>query len=70
MAVFPTRIDLMPNTIREAIGMGLPVVASNAGYIPSLNNKRETVKIHKVGDIEDLASKIEEVYQDVSLRKN
>lgn len=69
MAVLPTRIDLMPNTIREAIGMGLPVVASNAGYIPLLNNKRETVKIHKVGDIEDLASKIEEVYQDESLRK-
>lgn len=68
MVVLPTRVDLMPNTIRESMAMGLPVVASDAGYITSLNDTRESIAIHKVSDIDDIADKIEKVYTDVEYR--
>lgn len=69
MVVLPTKVDLMPNTIRESIAMGLPVVASDAGYIPTLNKDQESVSIHHVGDVEDIALKIEHVYNDAHYRK-
>lgn len=69
MVALPTHVDLMPNTIREALAMGLPVVASDAGYISSLNNDRECVALHRVGDIEDLACKILKVISDNSYRQ-
>lgn len=68
MVVLPTRVDLMPNTIREAMAMGLPVVASDAGYIPSLNDSRESIAIHKTLDTDDIAEKIEKVYTDADYR--
>lgn len=64
MVALPTHVDLMPNTIREALAMGLPVIASDAGYIPTLNKDRECVALHKVGDSEDLACKILKVFSD------
>lgn len=67
LVALPTRVDLMPNTIREAISMGLPVVASDAGYIPSLNSERLSVIIHKAGDVDDLANKIEFLYTNPEL---
>lgn len=68
MVVLPTRVDLMPNTIRESMAMGLPVVASDAGYIPTLNENRESLAIHKVMNNDDLADKIEKVYTDEQYR--
>lgn len=69
MVVLPTRVDLMPNTIRESIAMGEPVVASDAGYIPTLNRDQESVAIHKVCDVADLAEIIKKVYLDKEYRQ-
>lgn len=69
MVALPTRVDLMPNTIREAIAMGLPVVTSDAGFITTLNNDQESVAIHHVENVEELASAIKKVYQDKDYRE-
>ena len=62
--VLPTYNDGFNNTIREAMCMRLPVIANNVGGIPIANLHNECITLTKVGDIDDLASKIKQVLND------
>lgn len=64
MLVLPTHNDGFNNTIREAMYMKLPVIANEVGIIPVANKHQECITLAKLGDIEDLAKKIELVLND------
>lgn len=68
LMVLPTHNDGIPNTIREAMFMKLPVVANNVGGIPRFNQNRHCVHLVKLGDLDGLANGIckmldDEVYR-------
>ncbi len=61
--VIPTHFDCQPNSIREAMFMKLPVVATNVGGIPSLNTHKECLAIVPKEDVNLLASAIKKVLE-------
>ena len=56
LMVLPTHNDQIPNSIREAMFMKLPVVANNIGGIPQFNQNRKCVHLVEMGDMEGLAN--------------
>lgn len=64
MLVLPTYNDGFNNTIREAMFMKLPVIANAVGGIPIANKHVECITLSEVGNIENLAEKIELVLID------
>lgn len=68
LLVLPTHNDGIPNTIREAMFMGLPVVANNVGGIPRFNEHRHCVHLTELGDIKGLAESICKVIDDETYR--
>lgn len=58
LMVLPTHNDGIPNTVREAMFMKLPVVANNVGGIPRFNQNRHCIHMVELGDKEDLADGI------------
>ena len=67
--VLPTHNDGIPNTVREAMFMKLPVVANNVGGIPRFNENRHCVHLVELGDIGGLADGICKVLDDSSYRQ-
>lgn len=56
IALLPLKIDITSSTIREAIACELPVVTTiTPKGTPTLNEKRETVLLSKIGDNQALA---------------
>ncbi len=68
LMVLPTHNDGIPNTIREAMFMRLPVVANNVGGIPRFNQNRHCVHLVELGKLEDLAAGICKVLDDADYR--
>lgn len=66
-ALLPLKIDFISGTIREAIACGLPVVTTITAGTPTLNEKRESVLLSKVGDHETLASNMLRVMESEEL---
>lgn len=60
----------LPNTILEAMSMGLPVVSTMVGGIPELIVDGETGFLCKARDINCLKGKILEIIKDKALRKS
>ena len=58
LLVLPTHSDGIPNTIREAMFMKLPVVANNVGGIPLFNQNRHCIHMVELGNREGLANGI------------
>lgn len=58
LMVLPTHNDGIPNTIREAMFMKLPVVANNVGGIPQFNQHRHCIHLVELSDKEGLADGI------------
>lgn len=54
-ALLPLKIDIVPNTIHEAMANGLPVLTTVTPGTPLLNARRQSVMISPVGDFEDIA---------------
>ena len=69
LLVLPSHNDVLPNTIREAMFMKLPVVANNIGGIPILNQNRHCIHIVELGDKEGLAAGICKVLDDEDYRE-
>jgi glycosyltransferase involved in cell wall biosynthesis len=59
-----TRFDMCPMAIVEAMGYGLPVIASRAGGLPELVEDEVTGLLFNPGDTEDLARKMHELWAD------
>lgn len=57
--VHPSYVDNSPNSVSEAQLIGVPVVASNVGGIPSLVRDGETGLLADCGDPESFAAQIE-----------
>jgi len=56
--VLPTLMDNSPNSLCEAMALGMPCIASRVGGIPSLINDRIDGLMFEPGDINELAEKI------------
>lgn len=64
--VFPTNLDSAPNTLLEAIRMGLPVVATNVGGVPEIVD--ENGILVPPGDVPALASALRDMAGDETRR--
>ncbi len=58
----------LPNTMLEAMSMGLPVVTTSVGGIPELLEGGKSGFMYEVGDVEGLAAKIMELITNEDLR--
>lgn len=62
--VHPSHIDNSPNSVCEAMLMGLPVVSTNVGGIPSLMKEHWEGLLVQSGDSHALTGAILEIYKD------
>jgi glycosyltransferase involved in cell wall biosynthesis len=68
--VLPSEEDPSPKVINEAMGFGLPVIGTNkVGTIFDMIVNTGSGFMVKVGDIEDIASKITKIASDRNLEK-
>ena len=58
--LLPTRADVSPNAVKEAVVAGIPVVASNVGGIPDYVRPGENGLLFKPGDLESFIRTIRE----------
>lgn len=69
--VVPSRCyDNLPNTILESYKHNKPVIATNLGSIPEVVENNKTGLLFQNEDVEDLASKMNLLYNDKDLYKN
>ncbi|MBR6256220.1 MAG: glycosyltransferase family 4 protein [Lachnospiraceae bacterium] len=61
--VMPSFIENSPNSLGEAMLLGMPCVASEVGGIPSMASEEE-VSFVKPGDVQALAAAVEELFED------
>jgi glycosyltransferase involved in cell wall biosynthesis len=61
--VMPSFIENSPNSLGEAMLLGMPCVVSEVGGIPSMASEEE-VSFVKPGDAQALAAAIEELFED------
>lgn len=67
--VLPSYAEGMPMSILEAVGKGLPVIATNVGGIPEVVIDGRNGFVISPGDIEALAGKLEILIRDAILRE-
>lgn len=65
--ISPSYIDNSPNAVCEAQLMGMPVIASYTGGVPSLIEENRTGLFFPKGDAPMLAQKIRQVFEDDNL---
>lgn len=68
LMVLPTHNDGIPNTIREAMFMKLPVVANRVGGIPRFNQNRHCIHLVEVGDFKGMTEGICKMLDDDGYR--
>ena len=69
IVVIPSRWDVSPITLYEAMASGKPVVASNIGGIPDLIDDGKTGFLFEPENVDDLAKKIIMLLNDEKLRE-
>lgn len=67
--LLPSRVESFPNAIMEAMFMGLPVVASNAGGIPDLVRQGEDGFLHEADDVDGMAESVLTLLADAGMRE-
>jgi len=65
--VLPSHLDNSPNSLAEAMTVGMPCIASNAGGIPSMLKDKFEGLLYKHTDISDLTKKILQLLGDPDL---
>ena len=68
--VLPSHMDNSPNSLGEAMLLGMPCVASNAGGIPSMLEDGKDGLIYDHEDVQALADMIETLLKDPELAKH
>lgn len=66
-ALLPLKMDLIPNTLHEAMANGLPVVTTITEGTPSLNEKRQCVLLSKQDDFQAMADNMIALLEDEHL---
>lgn len=61
--VLPSMVENSPNSLGEAMLLGVPCIASRVGGIPSMAEEGE-VAFFEAGDVDDLAAKVLRVFDD------
>jgi len=67
--LIPSRSEGLPNVALEAMGYGVPVVATSVGGIPEVVNDGESGLLAPSGDAEALAHRVLCILKDPSLRR-
>lgn len=67
--VIPSSIENSPNSLGEAMLLGVPSVCSNVGGISSMVENEKTSLLYKFSNANDLASRISQVFQNAKLAK-
>ena len=67
--VLPTLIDNSPNSLAEAMALGIPSIATNVGGIPSMITDKYDGMLFERNDVNMLAKIIKELIVDKSLQK-
>ncbi len=65
--VSPSYIDNSPNSVCEAQLLGMPVVSTYTGGVPSLINEGQTGLFFPTGDVPMLAARLREIFEDDDL---
>jgi len=68
--ILPTKFEGMPNVIKEAGILNVPVISTNVGGIPEILNWGERGDIFEAGNAQELALKIESVKNNYLEAKN
>ena len=68
--VLPSHMDNSPNSLAEAMILGMPCIASNAGGIPSMLRDGKEGLLYPHQDISALATRIETLLSDPSLAES
>lgn len=63
-ALLPLKMDFVPNTLREAMANGLPVVTTITDGTPKLNSVRQSVLLSPQDDFEAMANNVELLLSD------
>jgi glycosyltransferase involved in cell wall biosynthesis len=69
IALNPTRVDNMPNSVLEAMASGLPVVSTDVGGVPYILEHERTGLLVRSGDDVAMAEALQRVSTDVELRR-
>ncbi len=62
--VIPSAVENSPNSMGEAMLLGMPVVASRTGGIPSLLTENREGLLVSVGDVEELSRAIRQIWEE------
>ena len=68
--VLPSRVESVPNVIKEAFFLKVPVVASNVGGIPEIVTNEKTGLLVEPNDPQSLANAINRLLENKELAKN
>ena len=66
-ALLPIKFDIVSTTIREAMGLGVPVITTITSGTPSLNERRESVLLSAINDHEAMAENMIKLLSDTKL---
>jgi glycosyltransferase involved in cell wall biosynthesis len=69
IALNPTRVDNMPNSVLEAMASGLPVVSTDVGGVPFILEHERTGLLVPAGDDCAMAAALQRLSADIDLRR-
>ncbi len=69
IALNPSTVDNMPNSVLEAFASGVPVVSTNAGGVPDMLIDGESGLLVPVGDAQAMAAAALRVLEDRTLAR-
>jgi glycosyltransferase involved in cell wall biosynthesis len=67
IALNPSRVDNMPNSVLEALAAGIPVVSTNVGGVPFIVENEKNALLVPPGDEAAMASAMLRIFQDSAL---
>ena len=70
VAINPSRVDNMPNSVLEALASGVPVVSTNVGGVPYIVQNRQSALLVPPGNPRDMAEAVADLLNDPGLRRH